>query len=69
MEQDDESLKRIIDSMDYEDLLRKWRFASSGDPFFQGEVGKYYREVMFKKKEEIGDSAAVRASKNIGWGD
>ncbi len=46
----EEEMKTEIDNMDYEDLLRKWRMASDSDPFFQGEVGKYYSEVMKIRK-------------------
>ena len=63
----DEKIKQDIDSMDYESMLRRWRYAPVGDPIFQGEVGKYYSEVMKKKRKEIGNDAHVRASKKIGW--
>jgi len=62
----DPQIKEWIDGANIEMLLRKWRFARSGDPYFQGEAGKYYSEVMAKKRNE--DPAAyTRASKNIGW--
>ena len=60
-------MKAWIDKASYEELLRKWRFEPSGNPWFQGEVAKYYEEVMSKKRLEIGNEAAVRASKDIGW--
>lgn len=60
-------MKDWIDKASYEELLTKWRFAPSGSPWFQGEVGKYFEEVMSKKRAEVGDAAAVQASKNIGW--
>lgn len=59
--------KEIIDSMSYSQLLRKWRFAPAGDEFFIGEVGDYYQKVMDEKRQIIGVTAAVRASKEIGW--
>ena len=59
--------KKWIDDSSYETLLRKWRFAPSGDPLLQEEVGEYYAGVMFKKKAAIGDSGAVAASKAVGW--
>jgi len=58
--------KEWIDNSTYEQLLSKWRFAPAGDPLFQGEMGKYYSEVMFRKRDADPD-AAVRASKNVGW--
>jgi hypothetical protein len=63
----DESTKKMIDSMNYEHMLRLWRFASMGDPLFQGETGKYFAEVMKKRRSEISNSEQVRASKTIGW--
>lgn len=38
--------KKWIDNANYEQLLRRWRFAPSGDEIFQGESGQYYKEVM-----------------------
>ena len=61
-----EEAKKAIDAMSYEQLLRRWRHAPIGDPFFQGEVGKYFSTVMTKKRGEDPDEA-VRASKSIGW--
>ena len=63
----EEQLRNQIDHMDYESLLRKWRNAPAGDPFFQGETGAYYREVMNRKRNEVGQEEHVRASKQIGW--
>jgi len=63
----DVGMKKWIDEASYEELLSKWRFAASGDQFFQGEMGKYYSEAMRKKREEVGSSAHVTASKKIGW--
>lgn len=61
-----EQMKQWIDTASYEELLRKWRFAPVGDPFFQGDVGEYYTQVMQKKRQEVGDAEHVRASKYIG---
>ena len=44
-------LKASIDAMSYESMLYRWRFAPFGDPFFQGEAGKYFAEVMSEKKK------------------
>jgi len=62
-------LKAQIDAMDYEELLGLWRHTPAGvsHPFFQGEVGTHYLNVMNRKKREIGAAAAVAASKKIGW--
>ena len=57
-----------IDKQPYVELLRKWRFAKIGDPFFQrGPVFDHYDKVMKEKKQQIGDLAAVKASKQVGW--
>jgi len=56
-----------IDNADYYNLLRKWRFAETGDPYFQGEVGDHFTEVMAAKKKEVGDEEHSRISKEIGW--
>lgn len=58
--------KDWIDNASYEQLLSRWRFASIGDAFFQGETGEYYAKVMGEKKKTADH---VRVSKNIGWGD
>lgn len=63
----DDKIKTEIDNMDYESMLRLWRMAPAGSPYFQGETGKYYSEAMKKKRAEVGNAAHVRASKNIGW--
>ena len=60
--------KSWIDGASYEELLRKWRFAPSGEPMFQGDTGDYYQKVMNEKKS-ADQAGAVAASKSIGWGD
>lgn len=59
--------KAWIDMASYEALLSRWRFASVGDLIFQGEAGEYYKQVMARKRYEVGDHEHVRASKVIGW--
>ena len=53
--------------MDYMTMLYHWRFASFEDPMFKGDAGKYFTEVMKKKRIEVGDEAHTAASKSIGW--
>jgi len=60
-------MKDWIDSASYESLLSRWRFASAGSPWFQGEAGEYYKGVMARKRDEVGHDEAVRASKSVGW--
>lgn len=61
-----EAIKAQIEGMSYVDLLRRWRFAQSGDPMFQGDVGKYYASKMATMKA-VDPTGAVAASKRIGW--
>lgn len=61
-------MKDWIDNADYESLLRKWRFAKVGDTLFQGELGKYYSDVMFRKRNVLEHAEQVRISKSVGWG-
>ncbi len=60
-------MRAWIDNASYETLLRKWRFAGMGDPFFAGDIGDHYLKVMTRKRDEIGPEAAT-ISKRIGWG-
>jgi len=61
-----QKMKDWIDSASYEQLLRRWRNAPIGSPWCHGEVGDYFEEVLYRKREE--DPAAhVAASKSIGW--
>lgn len=59
--------RETIDSMSYEELLSNWRFAPTGDPWLEGETGKYFGERMSELKTRDPE-AAVAASKAIGWG-
>lgn len=62
----DDNMKRWIDSATYGQLLRKWWFATAGDPFFQGEIGQYYSKVMAERRD-ADPGEHVRSSKHIGW--
>lgn len=58
--------KAVIDSYSYEQLLRRWRFAPVGDPWFQGETGNYWGDRMAFLRDQ--DKAMhVAVSKQIGW--
>lgn len=56
-----------IDNADYIDLLRKWRFAEAGSPFFLGVVGEYYARTMVARRKQLGDEGVAAASKLVGW--
>lgn len=63
-----EDNKKHIDSLGYEALLSKWRFAAVGDPWFQGETGDYWGKRMHELREQPGgNDRHVSASKSIGW--
>lgn len=59
--------KAHIDSLSYEGLLRHWRFAPVGDPWFQGETGEYWGQRMAELRK-ADPAEHVAASKRIGWG-
>lgn len=60
--------KDHIDGLSLTELLRKWRHAPIGDPWIEGETGKYWGERMHALRSEPGgDEAWTRASKSIGW--
>ena len=61
-----DEMKRWIDTADYTELLRRWRFAKVGDPFFQGEVGDYYAKAL-AAWIDADPEGHTRASKAIGW--
>ena len=60
--------KAEIDAMDYEAMLRIWRFAVPGTAMFQGKTGHYYAKVMRQKRDLVGAAEHTAASKRIGWG-
>ncbi len=61
---DDNGMKEWIDNVSYVELLWKWRHSPVGSPWFQGEIGDYYKKVMQEKKQKADH---VAASKEVGW--
>jgi len=60
--------KAHIDSLSYEELLRKWSHTPAIDPWFQDETGKYWSKRMAELRAEPGGEARhVAAAKAIGW--
>ena len=60
--------KEYIDSLSYESLLSRWRFAPSGDKWFADETGNYWGERMEElRSKPNGDAEHACASKSIGW--
>ncbi len=62
-----DEMKAWIDNASYKSLLAKWRNHPVGSPWFQGDIGKYYSEVMKRKYTETPPEERVAASKSIGW--
>ena len=58
--------KEHINSLSYESLLSKWRFASVGDKWMEGETGEYWGKCMGEKRNTHPDP--VEVSKRLGWG-
>jgi hypothetical protein len=58
--------RAYIDALDYQALLRRWRFATAGDHWFQDKTGQYWKERMTELRSQDA-GAAIRASKDIGW--
>ena len=52
-----------IDIMSYKQLLSHWRFAPSGDKWFEGETGVYWA----KRMAEIKPENHSEISKQVGW--
>jgi len=61
----EQEMKDWIDKASLVELLQKWRFAPSGDPFMQGEVGTHFSNTMFALRDKDND-AWVSASKQVG---
>ncbi len=59
--------KKWIDGLSYKEMLHEWRFAPIGSPMFQGDSGRYFSDVMNKKKSNISDEEHTKASKAVGW--
>ena len=60
-----ENIKQEIDNMNYYELLKKWRFAPSGDPILSGQLGEYFLNKMSYEKEQEKDPSKI--SKLVGW--
>jgi len=63
-----EANKKHIDSLSYERLLARWRFAPLGDSWFKGETGDYWQKRMGELRAQPGGNEIhVAASKFLGW--
>src|SRR5215471_2396871 len=54
--------KQKIDVLTHEQLARRWRFLPAGDPFWQGELGKYAKDRL-----TLFGGITTEMSKRIGW--
>jgi len=63
----EQEMRAWIDNASYEELLRKNRFAPSGDPIFRGSVGAYFIFIMGVRRAQVGNEEHVRASKAVGF--
>lgn len=61
-----EENKAKIDAKTYEELLSHWRHARAGDPWFEGETGKYWSKRMADMRAADPDGH-ISASKRVGW--
>jgi hypothetical protein len=63
-----EERKAWIDQASYPELLYNWRFEPSGSPWFEGELGQYYKKMLLEKKAGSPPGEQVSISKALGWG-
>mgnify|MGYP001571895818 CR=1 FL=1 len=56
-------LKEEIDAMTHYEMARLWRFSPSGNPMFEGDVGEYFKDRLFKHFG--GFTPGI--SKSLGW--
>ncbi len=63
-----EEIREKIKGMTYIEMLRLWRNAPAGHPYFAGELGNFFSAEMNRKRTAVGHDAHVAASKEIGWG-
>ena len=56
-----------IRNASYRELLQRWRFVETGDPFFEGKVGIFYKSTFFQKQKIVGNTKAIQVSKEVGW--
>ena len=61
-----EDMKAWIDKANYQALLARWRSAPVGSPWFRGEVGNYYADMMMRRRPVVGNDAHVSARKAMG---
>jgi len=57
--------KAYIDSLAHYQLLSEWRFAPAGDPWLEGETGKYWGERLAEMRARD-NTQAVHDSRH--WG-
>jgi hypothetical protein len=64
-----EENKATIDAKSYRELLHGWLFEPPGDPWFEGETGRYWGDRMkMLRADPGGQERHVQSSKHIGRG-
>lgn len=58
-----EELKKEIDSMSHYELAHLWRFGTSDNVLFHGEVGEYFKDRLFNHFGGFNSNL----SKKISW--
>jgi hypothetical protein len=56
-------LKKQIDNMEQYEMCSIWRFAKPGNMWTTGEVGEYFKKVLF----EVKGGFTPEISKDLGW--
>ena len=63
----EKEMRQWIDQASYVQLLKRWRFASTISPWTEGNLGQYFKEELFKKKDALSPEEQIAASKAVGW--
>lgn len=59
--------KQWIDNATYEELLKLWRHEPMGSPWFTLDIGDYFADKMFSKKDNLPVEQQVEISKRVCW--
>ncbi len=59
--------KEKILNMDYETMLRMWRFSNGGHKYFHGELGYFFATEMATKKAQLSHDEKIAISKRVGF--
>jgi len=65
--QRDRALIARVERMEYEEMVRKLRFAPVGDPMFLGTVGDAFGRRLRVFEDKLSHDYRVAVSKEVGW--